>query len=294
MKDSEKRENLTIGVVGLGLIGGSMAKAYKQAGHVVYGYDASETVTKFAILSGTLDGALAREEYARCDLLFVATYPEAAARFLQENAPYFSKHGIVMDLCGTKEMVCRAGFAAAREHGFTFVGGHPMAGTHNSGFKYARADMFRGAPMVIVPPVYDDIVLLDRVKHLLAPAGFASLSVTTGAAHDRMIAFTSQLAHIVSSAYIKSPTAAEHKGFSAGSYRDMTRVAWLNPDMWTELFLENRDNLLRELDAVIAHLGEYRAAIAQNDAPTLRRLLDEGRLRKEEVDGKGANVPDPN
>ena len=154
--------------------------------------------------------------------------------------------------------------------------------------------MFRGAPMVIVPPVYDDIVLLDRVKHLLAPAGFASLSVTTGAAHDRMIAFTSQLAHIVSSAYIKSPTAAEHKGFSAGSYRDMTRVAWLNPDMWTELFLENRDNLLRELDAVIAHLGEYRAAIAQNDAPTLRCLLDEGRLRKEEVDGKGANVPDPN
>ena len=117
MKDSEKRENLTIGVVGLGLIGGSMAKAYKQAGHAVYGYDASETVTKFAILSGTLDGALAREEYARCDLLFVATYPEAAARFLQENAPYFSKHGIVMDLCGTKEMVCRAGFAAARSTG---------------------------------------------------------------------------------------------------------------------------------------------------------------------------------
>ena len=126
MKDSEKRENLTIGVVGLGLIGGSMAKAYKQAGHAVYGYDASETVTKFAILSGTLDGALAREEYARCDLLFVATYPEAAARFLQENAPYFSKHGIVMDLCGTKEMVCRAGFAAARVHvcGRAPDGGH--------------------------------------------------------------------------------------------------------------------------------------------------------------------------
>ena len=156
MKDSEKRENLTIGVVGLGLIGGSMAKAYKQAGHAVYGYDASETVTKFAILSGTLDGALAREEYARCNLLFVATYPEAAARFLQENAPYFSKHGIVMDLCGTKEMVCRAGFAAAREHGFTFVGGHPMAGTHNSGFKYAAATMYHGAPMVLVPADFNN------------------------------------------------------------------------------------------------------------------------------------------
>ncbi len=285
---------LTVGVVGLGLIGGSMAKAYKRQGHAVYGYDASETVTKFAILSGALDGALAREDYARCDLLFIATYPEAAVQFLRENGPYFSRDGIVMDLCGTKEMVCRAGFEAAREHGFTFVGGHPMAGTHNSGFKYAREDMFRGAPMVIVPPVRDDIALLARVKRLLAPAGFGSLSVTTGEAHDRTIAFTSQLAHIVSSAYIKSPTALEHRGFSAGSYRDMTRVAWLNPDMWTQLFLENRENLLRELDAILGHLGEYRAAIAQNDASTLRRLLEEGRQRKEAVDGKGTNTPDPN
>ena len=271
-----------------------MAKAYKRQGHAVYGYDASETVTKFAILSGALDGALAREDYARCDLLFIATYPEAAVQFLRENGPYFSRDGIVMDLCGTKEMVCRAGFEAAREHGFTFVGGHPMAGTHNSGFKYAREDMFRGAPMVIVPPVRDDIALLARVKRLLAPAGFGSLSVTTGEAHDRTIAFTSQLAHIVSSAYIKSPTALEHRGFSAGSYRDMTRVAWLNPDMWTQLFLENRENLLRELDAILGYLGEYRAAIAQNDASTLRRLLEEGRQRKEAVDGKGTNTPDPN
>lgn len=285
---------LTVGVVGLGLIGGSMAKAYKRQGHAVYGYDASETVTKFAILSGALDGALTREDYARCDLLFIATYPEAAVQFLRENGPYFSRDGIVMDLCGTKEMVCRAGFEAAREHGFTFVGGHPMAGTHNSGFKYAREDMFRGAPMVIVPPVRDDIALLARVKRLLAPAGFGSLSVTTGEAHDRTIAFTSQLAHIVSSAYIKSPTALEHRGFSAGSYRDMTRVAWLNPDMWTQLFLENRENLLRELDAILGYLGEYRAAIAQNDASTLRRLLEEGRQRKEAVDGKGTNTPDPN
>ena len=285
---------LTVGVVGLGLIGGSMAKAYKRQGHAVYGYDASETVTKFAILSGALDGALTRQDYARCDLLFIATYPEAAVQFLRENGPYFSRDGIVMDLCGTKEMVCRAGFEAAREHGFTFVGGHPMAGTHNSGFKYAREDMFRGAPMVIVPPVRDDIALLARVKRLLAPAGFGSLSVTTGEAHDRTIAFTSQLAHIVSSAYIKSPTALEHRGFSAGSYRDMTRVAWLNPDMWTQLFLENRENLLRELDAILGHLGEYRAAIAQNDASTLRRLLEEGRQRKEAVDGKGTNTPDPN
>ena len=140
--------------------------------------------------------------------------------------------------------------------------------------------------MVIVPPVYDDIVLLDRVKHLLAPAGFASLSVTTGAAHDRMIAFTSQLAHIVSSAYIKSPTAELHKGFSAGSYKDMTRVAWLNAPMWSELFLENRDYMLRELDGLMDCLMQYRAAIAENDGEALTQLLEEGKKRKEEVDGR--------
>lgn len=146
---------------------------------------------------------------------------------------------MVIDCCGTKRVVCRALFPLAQEHGFTYLGGHPMAGTHNSGFKYARANLYHGAPMVLVPPVFDDIDLLQRAKDLLAPAEFGKFSVTTAEEHDRMIAFTSQLAHVVSNAYIKSPTAGSHKGFSAGSYKDMTRVAWLNPQMWAELFLEN-------------------------------------------------------
>ena len=167
-----------------------------------------------------------------------------------------------------------------------FIGGHPMAGTHNSGFKYARANLFHGAPMVIVPPDFDDVLLFDHVKQLLQPAGFARFSFTTAEAHDEMIAFTSQMAHVVSNAYIKSPTASQHKGFSAGSYKDMTRVAWLSPEMWAELFLENKDNLLHELDIFMTHLGEYRDAMARDDLPALTRLLDEGRRRKEEVDGR--------
>lgn len=280
-------KRLTVGIVGLGLIGGSMARAYSEAGHRVLGCDISESVTQFAILSGALDGELTPSHLASCDLLLLALYPEACTEYIERYAESFSKSGVVMDLCGTKAAVCRVGFEAARQHGFLFVGGHPMAGTHNSGFKYSRADMFKGAPMVIVPPVYDDIALLDRIKTLLKPAGFGSISVTNAESHDKMIAFTSQLAHIVSSAYIKSPTAAEHRGFSAGSYRDMTRVAWLNPDMWTELFLENGDNLKFELDTVIHHLEEYRDAISERDGERLRALLDDGRRRKEEVDGNG-------
>ena len=160
-----------------------------------------------------------------------------------------------------------------------------MAGTHNSGFKYARANLFHGAPMVIVPMDFDNIALLSRIEKLLAPAGFGSFSVTTAAEHDRMIAFTSQLAHVASNAYIKSPTAKLHKGFSAGSYKDMTRVAWLAPHMWAELFMENKEFLLKEIDCYIEHLSEYKTAMEHDDEETLIRLLDEGKKRKEEVDG---------
>ncbi|NMA37622.1 MAG: prephenate dehydrogenase/arogenate dehydrogenase family protein, partial [Papillibacter sp.] len=165
------------------------------------------------------------------------------------------------------------------------VGGHPMAGTHRSGFGASTATLFDGACMVVVPKTYDDIRLLGRIKSLVLPAGFGSVSVTTAEKHDEIIAFTSQLAHVVSNAYIKSPTAGRHKGFSAGSYKDLTRVAWLDPDMWTALFLENRENLLSELDILIASLGKYREALAEGDGAALRRLLDEGRRRKEEIDG---------
>ena len=160
-----------------------------------------------------------------------------------------------------------------------------MAGSQFSGFKYSRANLFAGAPMVLVPPVFDDIQLLDRVKTALKPCHFGFFSVTTAEEHDKMIAFTSQMPHILSNAFIKSPTALKHKGFSAGSYKDLTRVAWLNPQMWAELFMENKDNVLFELDSYIESLSAYRDAIAADDMDTLVRLLDEGKKRKEEVDG---------
>ena len=172
-----------------------------------------------------------------------------------------------MDCCGTKRRICELGFRLARQYGFEYAGGHPMAGTHRWGFKNSRADMFRGASFVVVPRVYDDVTLLERVRSFVMPAGFQRLAVTTAENHDRLIAFTSQL------------------GFSAGSYRDLTRVAWLNPTMWTDLFLENRDHLLFEIGQILGELRQYRDAIAAGDEKRLWRLLEEGRRRKEEVDG---------
>ncbi len=276
---------MTVGIVGLGLIGGSLARAYHDAGHRVLGFDRDASTVQFALLAGAVDEPLTEKNIGQCALLLLAVYPQAAADYLERMGGKLSPEAVVVDCCGIKREICEAGFRLADKYGWLFVGGHPMAGTHFSGFKYSRADLFRGAPMVLVPPVFDDIRLLERVKALLAAPGFGSFSVTTAEAHDRMIAFTSQLAHVVSNAYIKSPEAGAHKGFSAGSYKDLTRVAWLNAPMWTELFLDNRDNLLRELGTLIANLKVYRDALAQNDAEALCAALEEGKRRKEEVDG---------
>lgn len=276
---------MIVGIVGLGLIGGSFAKAYHKAGWKVLAHNRSRSVLDFAKISGAVDDELTKENIAQCDLVLVTVYPAAAVSYIEEMAAHIGKKPIVIDCCGTKRVVCEACFPIAEKYGFTYLGGHPMAGNQYSGFKYADADLYRGAPMVIVPPDFNNIVLLSKVKELLAPAGFEQISVTTAEKHDEMIAFTSQMAHVVSNAYIKSPTATAHDGFSAGSYKDMTRVAWLNAPMWAELFMENSDFLINELNMFIDSLNEYKEAMENNDMEKLVRILDEGRKRKEEVDG---------
>mgnify|MGYP001295865766 FL=1 len=276
---------MKVGILGLGLIGGSMARAYAVAGHTVYAADLDESTLSFAMLSGAVHGRLDEETIPACELLLLAIYPGGSAKWLEDNGRLVDSGALVLDLCGIKQEVCKRCFPVARKYGFTFVGGHPMAGTHFSGFKYSRADLYKGAPMVLVPPRFDDIDLLQRVKDAMAPCGFGMFSVTTAEEHDRMIAFTSQMPHVLSNAFIKSPTARQHKGFSAGSYKDLTRVAWLNAPMWSELFLENRDNLLFELNTYLDSLTAYRDALEARDGERLTALLEAGKKAKEEVDG---------
>lgn len=276
---------MNVGILGLGLIGGSLARAYAKAGHTVYCFDKDESILDFAMLSGVVHGRLSEETVKGCDLILLAIFAQGSADWLKANAQYIPQNSLVIDCCGIKEDICRHCFPLAEKYGFTFIGGHPMAGSHNSGFKHSRSNLFQGAPMVLVPPKFDDPELLQRAEEALAPCGFKSFSITTAQAHDEMIAFTSQMPHIISNAFIKSPTAREHKGFSAGSYKDLTRVAWLNPNMWAELFLSNRENVLKELRYYIESLQAYESAIDNKDEQTLIALLDEGRKRKEEVDG---------
>ena len=271
----------TIGIVGLGLIGGSMAKAIKfHTDHTVYGADLSADTMALAFASGAIDNTLDKQSIGACDLLLAALPPQALLAWAAENAPLIAPSAVLVDLCGVKRLIVDALRPLADTYGFAYVGGHPMAGKEHGGFKNSTALLFAGASMILTPDEKTDAPLLERLRTFFLSLGFGTVTYSTPAEHDRIISYTSQLCHITSSAFVKSPTAQTHMGFSAGSFRDMTRVAYLDENMWTELFLADRDFLTGELDTLIAHLSEYRNAIASGDEDALRRLLKEGRELK--------------
>lgn len=282
-------EKFTVGIEGLGLIGASFARGFKKRCKevTVLADNRTRATLNKALDEGTVDGVLDKDSIGSVDLLIVALYPEAAVRYLEEMAPLISADTIVTDVCGLKRYICKEGFRLADEYGFTFIGGHPMAGTQFSGYDNSKADMFVNASMILVPDPSKDgnsvLGKLETIKEMLGKLEFGRFVITTPENHDRMIAMTSQMAHLVSSCYVKSPGAEEAEGFTGGSFQDLTRVAYLNAGMWTELFMENQDYLLAEIEAVQKELERYRAAIAASDSEELYKLLDEGSKIKERI-----------
>lgn len=278
---------MNIAIIGLGLIGGSYAKATKtRTLHTVYGYDLDQEVMLFARMTGAMDLALTDALLETCDLVIVALRPAAAIAWTREHAALLGTASCtVVDICGVKRAVCTEMEALAQQHHFCYVGGHPMAGKEVGGFVNSREDLFDGASMILTPNGKTDLHTLEMLKNYFTDIGFADLTFSTPDEHDRIIAYTSQLAHIVSGAYVKSPTAQKRRGFSAGSFRDLTRVARLDENMWTELMLDNREYLAEELRILIDNLQPYLEALEQNDAEGLRRILREGRLAKASAGG---------
>lgn len=273
---------MTIGIIGLGLIGGSFAKAFAEdSSRRLLGWDRDAATREAALAAGVLHGLLTPEQVSACDLLLVALPPQATLTVLEEVAPHVRRDALVVDCCGVKRTICEAGFALARRHGFTFIGGHPMAGRECSGFAASLPTLFRKASMLLVPDDRADAARRQAAESLFLSIGFGRVIFTTAEHHDRVIALTSQLAHVVSNAYVQSPLALEHRGYSAGSFADLTRVARLDEELWSALFIANRDNLLRELDTLTDALAVYREALEQADADTLRRVLKQGRECKE-------------
>ena len=277
---------MNVAIVGLGLIGGSMAKSIKaRTAHTVYGIDLQQETMMMARMCGAIDAPLTEENLPQCDLVLVAVRPAAAISWVQQHAAQISKEAILVDLCGVKRTVVEALAPIAAEHGFAYIGGHPMAGRERGGFTASTDDLYVGASMILTPDERTDMQLLETLKVFFLDLGFATLTFSTPEEHDRIIAFTSQLAHIVSSAYVKSPEAQRRRGFSAGSFQDMTRVARLDEAMWTELFLEDADFLTQELDILIGHLSEYLTALRARDQAAICALLKDGREKKATAGG---------
>lgn len=274
-------------ICGLGLIGGSLARALKYyTEHTVFGYDVDMNAARKAILVGACDEAGDKlPPLGKFDVIVLAAYPRTSVEFIKEHGHEIAKNAFLFDLGGIKRTVCEAGFEAAEKYGFTFIGGHPMAGTQFSGFTASKETLYNNATMILVPEADIDVEHLDFAVKFFKSVGFASVSVTTADEHDGIIAYTSQLAHVLSNAYVKSPTAPKHRGYSAGSFRDLTRVAHLNADMWTELFMDNRDKLIPEIEGLAASLLEYAEAMKAGDADKLRALLADGSRINDEIKG---------
>lgn len=276
---------MTIGIIGLGLIGGSLAKSIKEhSRHTVWGYDIDPTVIEKALLVGAIDEQLSDSMLPQCDIVLVALYPGRCVEYITSHAELFGPDCIVIDCAGVKRAVCDPIAEIAAQHSWTYIGGHPMAGREFSGFDHTTGTLFERASMILTPMPDITVEALTAVKGFFLDIGFRTVRITTPEEHDNMIAFTSQLAHIVSSAYIKNPRSAQHKGFSAGSFQDMTRVARLNENMWTELFLDNADLLVPSIDDFIFRLTQYRDALANRNEQELWELLKEGRIKKEALD----------
>lgn len=277
---------MNVGIVGLGLIGGSMAKSIKSRTlHMVYGVDLDQETMLFARLCGAVDGTLTEEKLADCDLILLALRPGAAVKWTEEHGCGIKTNALVIDLCGVKRAVTEPMVKLAEKYGFRYIGGHPMAGKERGGFVNSTDSLYVGASMILTPVMKTGIQELEELKAFFTDLGFAGITVTTPEEHDRIIAFTSQLAHVVSNAYVRSPEALRRRGFSAGSFRDMTRVARLDEDMWTELMMDNRDFVVKELDILLNHLTEYKTALENEDADTFRALLREGREHKAAAGG---------
>lgn len=270
-------------IVGLGLIGGSLAKAFKKyTACSVVGIDRDAAVLDAALACGAIDKIGGDEDIKSADVLYLCLYPQADIDFIEQHIHLIGPNCLVTDTCGIKSEICAHLPGMAKEHGFPFVGGHPMAGKEQNGFAASDADLFRNASYLIVPCGASQQAV-DLLQSIAAELGFGGTVVTTPEHHDRMIAFTSQLPHVLACAYVMSPRCPEHKGFSAGSYRDVSRVANINEQLWSELFIDNKAALTEELDTLIAHITEIKNAVANSDTESLRALLRRGRLVKERL-----------
>ncbi len=273
---------MNILVAGLGLIGASFAKTLKKnTNHYVMGWNRTQSVAEKALQQGAVDEIGTLDELIpKADITVINFYPEAIIPFIVENKDKFKKDSIVTDSCGIKTKICRE--LEKMQFDFVYIGAHPMAGREVSGYDNSLDTLFDNASFICTPTNAPK-AKVDTLVELAKQMGFARTVVTTPEHHDEMIAFTSQIAHVLACSYVLSPLAPMHPGFSAGSYRDVSRVARINGEMWSELFISNKEPLIREIDDLVNNLEKFRKAISEEDSDELVRLMAQANKIKEEI-----------
>ena len=269
-------------VAGLGLIGGSICKAlHMYTEHGVYGWNRTAAVAEKALEEHVIDG-IAGDDCSGFDMVMVCLYPAHIREWVRSHAATMTPGTIVIDVSGVKTDLPEELTKLCAQYGVHYLSTHPMAGKERAGYSVSDEDLYQGANFIMTPLPETPEYVIAQVKNVAHQIGFRRFVITTPELHDRMIAYTSQLAHVVSSSYVESPVIELESGFSGGSFHDMTRIATMNEDMWTDLFMENREGLLTELDTLMEHLGNYRKALAAGDRERVYELIREGRLRKEQ------------
>lgn len=262
---------MNITVYGLGIIGASVCVSLKRAGHKVLGKNRSRGAIDYALEHSYIDGQA--QSFEGAEVVVLALPPRVCMEVLDKGV--FPQGCIVTDICGVKVPIEKAVYAKPRN--YYYVGLHPMAGKETSGITSASVDLFDGKNLIMTRGKNTDENAFAVIRQLGEEMGFSRIAECSAEEHDRMIALTSQLAHVVSNAYVKSPQTADCLGFTGGSFQDMTRVAGVDEDIWTELFFLNRENLVPQLDRLCAHLLEYKRALERDDEEEMKTLLREGK-----------------
>lgn len=283
--DFKTQTDFKIAIIGLGLIGGSMA--YRLCGFnggKVIGYDTNAAICKSAAERGAVADIAQNVGSAidGADLVIIATYPDSVARIVEQNSDKFKKGAVITDICGVKSRISKE-ICSAVPDGVFYVGSHPMAGKEVEGFDNAEPTLFDGCGFIIVPTEKSDDKSIELVSSMARHLGAARIAVNTPEEHDSIIAYTSDLMHISASALCLDFNENMNLAYTAGAFRDCTRIAMINPKLWTELFLENAEHIVTEIDRFSASLNKFRDAIANGRADRLFDILSTVRANKTDI-----------
>ena len=281
---------LTYGIVGLGIMGGSIAKSIRQnilsqngSKGKIYACNRSTACLSQAKADGVIDEVFTsdrvREMLPECDVLFICLYPHATLDFMRDNRDFFKSGSIITDISGVKG-IFQKNLDSILRTDVDFIIGHPMAGGEKEGYANSSAQFFVNHNYILIPEARNSPDHLDLMRDLITAMGFTRITETTCDIHDYKIGFTSQLCHVIASALVESAQDEGITAFGGGSFEDLTRIAMINAPLWTELFISNKEKLVQHIDNFQKMMTSFRTAIQNEDAETLKALLEDTREKR--------------